>query len=60
MIPDKTAYVEWDVNGILDTIGASVMFQKGGKKTFWNLEYKSKARGSWFSISFWSSLGACF
>jgi len=44
LIPDKTAYVEWDVNGILDTIGASVMFQKGGKKTFWNLEYKSKVR----------------
>jgi putative nucleotidyltransferase with HDIG domain len=60
LIPNKTAYVEWDVNGILDSIGASVMFQKGGKKTFWNLEYKSKARGSWFSISFWSSLGGLF
>ncbi|MDK2786689.1 MAG: hypothetical protein PWQ80_1368 [Thermotoga sp.] len=57
LIPDKTAYVEWDVNGILDTIGASVMFQKGGKKTFWNLEYKSRVRGSWLPVSFWSSLG---
>ncbi|PLV55732.1 HD-GYP domain-containing protein [Thermotoga sp. SG1] len=56
MIPDKTAYVEWDMEGVLNSIGASVKFQKGGKKTFWGLEYTS-IRSNWFPISFWSSIG---
>lgn len=57
MIADRTAYVEWDVASILNSIGASVEFRKGGKKTFWGLEYKSKPGNKWFAASFWSSLG---
>ncbi|WP_199203823.1 HD-GYP domain-containing protein [Thermotoga sp. KOL6] len=51
MIPNKTALVEWDANRILNSIGASVRFKKGGKKTFWGLEYVSN-KNDWFFVSF--------
>jgi len=50
MIPDKTAYVEWDVKGILNLIGASVKFQKGGKKSsgIWSTKAESEVAGFLF------------